>query len=102
MPYANNKSADQPVSLHSLISAFVVRCLDTLIPLLAIAEFSRPQLVSSAEQDDLSLTWLKTQKTGFLVTGLMFFVSERHCVIYPGVSDVFVCDILVLFLPDRH
>ena len=38
MPYANNKGADQPVHLHSLISAFVVRCLDSIIPLLAIAK----------------------------------------------------------------
>ena len=42
MPYANNKGADQPAHLRSLISAFVVRCLDSIIPLLAIAEISRP------------------------------------------------------------
>ena len=29
-PYANNKGADQPVHLRSLISAFVVRCLDSI------------------------------------------------------------------------
>ena len=32
MPCANNKGADQPVHLHSLITAFVVRCLDSIIP----------------------------------------------------------------------
>ena len=42
MPYANNKGTDQPVHPHSLISAFVVCCLDSIIPLLAIAEISRP------------------------------------------------------------
>ena len=31
MPYANNKGADQPAHLHSLISTFVVRCLDSII-----------------------------------------------------------------------
>ena len=41
MPYANNKGADQPAHTRSLISAFVVRCLDGRIPLLAIAEISR-------------------------------------------------------------
>ena len=41
MPYANNKGADQPAHPRSLISAFVVRCLDSIIPLLAIAEISR-------------------------------------------------------------
>ena len=35
MPYANNKGADQPAHTRSLISAFVVRCLDSIIPLLA-------------------------------------------------------------------
>ena len=42
MPYANNKGADQPEHPRSLISAFVVRCLDSIIHLLAIAEISRP------------------------------------------------------------
>ena len=42
MSYANNKGADQPAQLCSLISAFVVRCLDSIIPLLTIAEISRP------------------------------------------------------------
>ena len=42
VPYANNKGADQPAHPRSLISAFVVRCLDTAIPLLAIAKISRP------------------------------------------------------------
>ena len=30
LPYANNKGAHQPVHPHSLISAFVVRCLDSV------------------------------------------------------------------------
>ena len=29
MPYENNKGADQPVHPHSLISAFLLRCLDS-------------------------------------------------------------------------
>ena len=39
LPYANNKAADQPVHVCSLISTFVVRYLDS-IPLLATAEIS--------------------------------------------------------------
>ena len=54
-----------------LISTFVVRCLDSIIPLLAIAEISRPKLVSSAEQVGLSHNWSQTQKTHFLMMGLM-------------------------------
>ena len=38
LPYANNKGADQPAHLSSLISAFVVRCLDSIISLVSISE----------------------------------------------------------------
>ena len=31
MPYANNKGTNQPARLRSLISTFVIRCLDSLI-----------------------------------------------------------------------
>ena len=41
LPYANNKGADQPAHPRSLISTFVVRCLDSIIPLLAISKHSR-------------------------------------------------------------
>ena len=41
MPYANNKGADQPAHPHSLISTFVVRCLDSMICILAISKVSR-------------------------------------------------------------
>ena len=41
MPYANNKGADQTAHSRSLISAFVIRCLDSLIFLDSIAEISR-------------------------------------------------------------
>ena len=32
-PYANNKGADQPAHSRSLISTFVVRYLDSIIPI---------------------------------------------------------------------
>ena len=41
MSYANNKGADQPAHPRSLISAFVVRCLDSIISLDSIAKISR-------------------------------------------------------------
>ena len=40
MPYANKKGADQPAHPRSLISAFVFRCLDSIISLDSIAEIS--------------------------------------------------------------
>ena len=41
MSYANNKEADQPAHPRSLISAFVVRCLHSIISLDPTAEISR-------------------------------------------------------------
>ena len=41
MSYANNKGADHPAHPRSLISAFVVRCLDSIISLDSIAQISR-------------------------------------------------------------
>ena len=36
MPYANNKDATQPAHPRSLRSTFVVCCLDSIIPVLAV------------------------------------------------------------------
>ena len=33
MPYVNNKSTDHPAHPHRLINAFLVRCLDSIIPI---------------------------------------------------------------------
>ena len=70
LPYANNKGADQPARPHSLTSTFVLRCLDSIISILAQSKISRLQLVSVAEQAELSLTCSKTPKTGFLMMRL--------------------------------
>ena len=59
------KGTDQPAHPRSLISAFVVPCLDRIIPLLAIAEFSRLCIVSVAAHASLGFTWSQTPKTGF-------------------------------------
>ena len=40
MPYANNKGADQPAHPRSLISAVVVRCLDSILPQVSKSEIS--------------------------------------------------------------
>ena len=70
MLYANNKGADEPAHPRSLISAFVVHCLDSMIPLVSISEISNLYLVPVAAQAGLCLTWPQTPKTGFLVTTL--------------------------------
>ena len=71
MSYANNKGADQPAHPHGLISAFVVCCLDSIIPLVSISEISSLYLASVAEQAGLSLPWSQTLKPGSLVTRLI-------------------------------
>ena len=72
MPYANSKGADQPAHPCSLISTFVVRSLDSIIPILDTSGISRlQQLASVAEQAGSSLTWSKIPKTGFLMTWLI-------------------------------
>ena len=68
MPYANNKGADQPAHPRSLISAFVVRCLGRIIPLVSISEIASLYLVSVTAQTGLSLPGSETLKTGFLVS----------------------------------
>ena len=75
MSYANNKGADQPAHPRSLISAFVIRCLDSIISLVSISEISSLYLASVSEQAGLSLTWSKTPETGFHVTRLIFKFS---------------------------
>ena len=56
MSYANNKGADQPAHSRSLISAFVVRNLDSVMSLVSVTKTSSLMLVSVAEQASLSLT----------------------------------------------
>ena len=70
LPSANNKGADQPAPLRSLISTFVVRCLYSIIPLVSIHKNSILYLASVAVQTGLSLRWSQITETGFLVMGL--------------------------------
>ena len=77
MTYANNKGADQPAHPGSLISTFVVHMLDSILPILAIPEISRVQLVSVALQASLSFTCSQTPKTGFLMMGLIYDLIQN-------------------------
>ena len=61
--FANNIGADQPAHPRSLISAFVIRFLESIISRLATSEIV---LVSVAEQAGLNITSSETPKTGFL------------------------------------
>ena len=65
MSYANNKGADQPAHPRNLISAFVVRCLDSVMSLVSVTKTSSIMLVSVAEQASMSLTWSETSENTF-------------------------------------
>ena len=95
MPYANDKGADQPAHPRSLISAFVVCCLDSTIPLLAISEISRLQLASIVEQTGLSLTWSQTPKTSFLMTRLIWLLTRTNVK-----KPLYACDSQVVYFRD--
>ena len=65
MSYVNNKGADQPAHPRSLVSAFFVRCLDSIISLDSTIEISSLMLASVVEQASLSLTWSETPEDTF-------------------------------------
>ena len=65
MPYANNKGTDQPAHLRSLISAFVICCLDSIILLVSILEISSLYIAFVAAQAGLSLPWSQIPEDRF-------------------------------------
>ena len=66
MSYANNKGAVQPAHPCSLISTFVIHCLDSMICMLALLKVSRFYLASVAEQAGLNLTCSEIPEDTFL------------------------------------
>ena len=50
LPYANNKDTDQPAHPRSLISVFVIRCPDNIMPLVSLSEITSLLLASVAAQ----------------------------------------------------
>ena len=66
----------EPRHPRSLISPFVVRCLDSIIHLVSISKMSILYLASLATQAGLSLTWSQTLKTDFLLMWLICLTSS--------------------------
>ena len=96
MPYVNSKCTDQTAHLHSLISTFDVRCLDSIIPTLSKSKTSKLYLASVAVQAGLSLTWSQTPKNGSYKTYWTLFLTE--CSIYNTFQYVFLwCGRLQIF-----
>ena len=65
MSYANSKGADQPAHPCSLISAFVLCYLDSVMSLVSVTKISSLMLASVAEQASLSLTLSETPEDTF-------------------------------------
>ena len=64
--------------MRSLISAFVVRCLDSVMSLVSVTKISSLMLASVAEQASLSLTWSETHEDTFSHDEAHIKVFSRH------------------------
>ena len=81
--HANNSDTDQPAHPHSLISAFVVHSLDSIILVDSISKISRLQLAPVGEQTCLSIAWSGASKDRFSqdmahLSQLMRYGTFRH------------------------
>ena len=74
--FENNKGADQPAHPRSLISAFIIRLLESIISKLASRGISIFLLVTIAEETCLSLALSVTPKTGFVPTRPILYKSD--------------------------
>ena len=70
--FANNTGADQPAHSRSLISAFVIHFLESILYYLATGEILIFWLVPIAEENYLKLALSETPKTGFLATSPLY------------------------------
>ena len=81
--YASIKGADQLAHPRSQISAFIIHCLDGIIPLVSVSKISSLYLASVAAQASLSLTWSENPKMGFLMIRLIWCtVYSDHVHLY--------------------
>ena len=74
--FANNTGADQPAHSRSLISAFVVRFMESTICKLATGKNLFFQLVSVAEENGLKLVFFfRSPKDRFLVARPIYEIT---------------------------
>ena len=95
MSYANNKGADQPAHQRSLISAFVVRCLDSVMYLVFVTKISSLVLASVDEKASWSLTWSGTLED-------TFSHDEVHCISYSSQPIIIEGRKRLLYEPPRE
>ena len=107
MRTTNNKGTDQPAHPRSLISAFVVRCLDSVMSLVSVIKISSLMLASVDEQASVSMTWSETPEDTFsrdeaqIYSCLTIFIPANfvcvsqgilylllHCIIFKVISEM--------------
>ena len=103
--FAYNTGADQPAHSRSLISAFVIRFLESTVCKLTTGKISFFYLVSVAENTGLNLTFSELPKTGFLATRPMSSNINQsgfnigHVSIFKAINWV---SVMILILHNRY
>ena len=82
------QGTDQPGHPRSLISTFVVCCLDSKIPLVSTSEISSLYLASVAVKAGVCLTWSQTPTADFLVTGRTCFKEQSNVFDVPNFFEL--------------
>ena len=83
MPYTNNKGADKPAHPLSLISTFVVCCLDSVMSLDSVSKIASLLLASVAEQASLCLAWSDTPEDTFCHDEAHIKWEQETCLLLP-------------------
>ena len=87
---ANNKGANQFAHLRSLISAFAIHKLNSIIFILALCEISLSYLVSVAEKAGFSMILWETLKTGFVASMLIYIHVNADPIHKPSSCDMHI------------
>ena len=87
---ANNKGADQVAHRRSLISAFAIHLLNSIIFKLAPCEISLFYLVSVAEKAGFGIIFSETLKTGFVASMLIYIHVNADPIHKPGSCDMHI------------
>ena len=86
----NNKGADQLAHPRSLISAFAIHLLESIILKLAQSEISLFYLVSVAEKAGFDIILSETLKTGFVASVLIYIHVNADPIHKPGSCDMHI------------
>ena len=85
-----NKGADQLAHLRSLISAFAIHKLNSIVFKLAPSEISLFYLVSVAEKAGFGMILSETLKTGFVASMFIYIRVNADPIHKPGSCDMHI------------